>query len=372
MYAENLLGLHNDFLAPDIIRKFGDVLGETTEKTQKAIKAVIPTFLLAIINRAQSTDGVESLISVIQKDSFEGEQLDRCGDPLYLEMGDDAVRVIFGSKLNRISTKLEDQAGLKTVSIHKLFDLSAPLIMGALLKKIRRDSIGEAELIGYLYEQKLGVLNLVPETVASELEGVDEIKVRPVRSHLPLFAYKSPSRPSSWLMLTILGIVILSLVWWFTGKKYLSNLVQTFDETTPLSYSISPLRREFILFIQAKPLESLGSFHFDTILFNEGVSDLGWDSEKAMTVYAHMMMANPLVTLRLEGYTDNTNAEREIPSLSEWRAQVIKQKLVERGVDGSRILTLGHGPVDSLSLNATPEGRALNRRVDFVFLGTES
>ena len=74
MYAENLLGITQNFLTPDIVNKFSNAIGETTERTQKGLKSVIPTLLLGIVNKGQTEDGAEALVNIVNKDGFEGEK----------------------------------------------------------------------------------------------------------------------------------------------------------------------------------------------------------------------------------------------------------------------------------------------------------
>lgn len=72
----------------------------------------------------------------------------------------------------------------------------------------------------------------------------------------------------------------------------------------------------------------------------------------------------------IEGYTDNVpvNSAR-FPSnweLSAFRASVVARFLEERGIERSRISAVGYGENHPVETNATPEGRARNRRVDVI------
>ncbi|HEV7436688.1 MAG TPA: OmpA family protein, partial [Pseudorhizobium sp.] len=52
--------------------------------------------------------------------------------------------------------------------------------------------------------------------------------------------------------------------------------------------------------------------------------------------------------------------------LSERRAASVANYLAGRGVDQRRMSTLGFGPSQPIASNATPEGRAQNRRVEVL------
>jgi outer membrane protein OmpA-like peptidoglycan-associated protein len=66
----------------------------------------------------------------------------------------------------------------------------------------------------------------------------------------------------------------------------------------------------------------------------------------------------------IKGHTDSQGPEDANMRLSEDRAVMVKNQLVAKGVDASRVTTLGFGESQPLVTNATPEGRAQNRRVE--------
>ncbi len=68
--------------------------------------------------------------------------------------------------------------------------------------------------------------------------------------------------------------------------------------------------------------------------------------------------------LRIVGHTDSTGDPEHNVHLSLDRALAIEAALVDRGVDPQRLVTAGLGESRPITSNATPEGRALNRRVE--------
>jgi outer membrane protein OmpA-like peptidoglycan-associated protein len=67
----------------------------------------------------------------------------------------------------------------------------------------------------------------------------------------------------------------------------------------------------------------------------------------------------------IEGHTDNTGTDAINQPLSERRAQAIVDELVKDGIDASALTAKGYGASRPVADNATPEGRAKNRRVEF-------
>ena len=68
----------------------------------------------------------------------------------------------------------------------------------------------------------------------------------------------------------------------------------------------------------------------------------------------------------MDGYTDNSGAAAHNLTLSQQRADAVKDQLVKMGIDASMLTTKGFGDTKPISDNNTPEGRANNRRVEFV------
>jgi OOP family OmpA-OmpF porin len=74
---------------------------------------------------------------------------------------------------------------------------------------------------------------------------------------------------------------------------------------------------------------------------------------------------NPGLTVQIEGHTDSIGSDQYNMGLSDRRARSVKNHLVMKGIDGSRLTTKGFGETDPVAENSTDEGRAQNRRVDF-------
>jgi len=77
-----------------------------------------------------------------------------------------------------------------------------------------------------------------------------------------------------------------------------------------------------------------------------------------------------LETLIAVGHTDSIGTEAYNQSLSERRANSVKEYLVGKGIDPNRIYTEGKGELQPVASNATREGRAQNRRVEIEIVGT--
>lgn len=75
---------------------------------------------------------------------------------------------------------------------------------------------------------------------------------------------------------------------------------------------------------------------------------------------------NPLIKIKLTGHTDNVGSAAFNMRLSVYRANVIRQYLEDRGIEGSRIQVAGKGLTEPLNENRTEEERGQNRRVELL------
>jgi len=72
--------------------------------------------------------------------------------------------------------------------------------------------------------------------------------------------------------------------------------------------------------------------------------------------------------IRIEGHTDNVGSPEQNRELSRKRAQAVKDYLVHKGIAPSRLTVEGVGPDKPIAPNTIAEGRAANRRVEFIIV----
>ena len=105
-------------------------------------------------------------------------------------------------------------------------------------------------------------------------------------------------------------------------------------------------------------------FNFDRLTFATGKATLDMDkSGEQLNNIAEIMKGYTNVKVKLGGYTDNTGNEASNMTLSQNRADAVKAALVAKGIAADRIETEGYGIAHPIADNATPEGRAKNRRI---------
>jgi OOP family OmpA-OmpF porin len=116
-----------------------------------------------------------------------------------------------------------------------------------------------------------------------------------------------------------------------------------------------------------KPLPKKISLSADTF-FDFDSAKLRPLGEQRVEELVQGLKENPSVRVLVEGHTDSIGTEKYNQVLSERRANAVRDYMVSRGIDASRISTRGYGELKPIASNKTAEGRAKNRRVDITTL----
>jgi outer membrane protein OmpA-like peptidoglycan-associated protein len=101
------------------------------------------------------------------------------------------------------------------------------------------------------------------------------------------------------------------------------------------------------------------------VLFDSGKYELKPTAEKSLTQLAQVLRSYPGYPTLIEGHTDNVGSAESNQTLSENRAEAVKQWLIDKGqVPGVCISTKGYGFSKPVASNDTAAGRQKNRRVE--------
>jgi len=98
--------------------------------------------------------------------------------------------------------------------------------------------------------------------------------------------------------------------------------------------------------------------------FKTGSAKLTSESSTVLDEMSMLLKRYPDLNVEIAGHTDNTGSRRYNQSLSQKRAESVRQYLIDKGVTGENLTAKGYGPDAPIADNATADGRSKNRRVE--------
>ncbi len=157
-----------------------------------------------------------------------------------------------------------------------------------------------------------------------------------------------------------------------TGKTYALSVraggYLFHSETFVLS--ANDLNKPYQLHVKLQKPEQGSSIVLKNVFFDTDKDLLKPQSTAELRVIADYMRQNTAMQIEISGHTDNQGSDSYNISLSQRRAAAVKTYLVDvENLDGGRISTKGYGASKPVSGNNTEEGRAANRRTEFMVTG---
>jgi outer membrane protein OmpA-like peptidoglycan-associated protein len=104
------------------------------------------------------------------------------------------------------------------------------------------------------------------------------------------------------------------------------------------------------------------------VFFEFDKSDLQPSSYPELNRAVDLMKAVPTMQVEIAGYTDSVGTRQYNQALSQQRSNAVRDYLVDHGIARERIAAKGYGTDSPIASNSTDEGRAQNRRVEFVVI----
>ena len=120
--------------------------------------------------------------------------------------------------------------------------------------------------------------------------------------------------------------------------------------------------------MEVQPIEVGMHYRLHNIYFAFNSADILSSSQKVLDEFIVFLNDHPTMTISIEGHTDNVGSDEFNLILSENRAKAVYNYLVNNGIDANRLQYKGFGETAPIATNETEEGRAMNRRTEFVIL----
>jgi outer membrane protein OmpA-like peptidoglycan-associated protein len=129
------------------------------------------------------------------------------------------------------------------------------------------------------------------------------------------------------------------------------------------------INKPYEMDIYLKKIEVGKTVVLNNIFFEVNKFDLRASSNAELNNLVELMNKNPTLKIEVSGHTDKSGAEADNKVLSEKRAKSVVDYLVSKNIDASRLSYKGYGASKPISDNTTDEGKAQNRRTEFLVTG---
>jgi len=161
------------------------------------------------------------------------------------------------------------------------------------------------------------------------------------------------------------------------NKLYMSGRITTEKELKSFNRALTTLKNSpFTIHNNIMPMDrptKICQAKFDDLLskekieFESGTSIIK-NNENFLQELSKISLLCSNANIEIIGYTDSVGNDQKNLELSLNRAKVVVAKLFGLGVELKRMQAIGKGEANPIATNATPEGRAKNRRIEFKVL----
>ncbi|MES1258006.1 MAG: OmpA family protein [Acidobacteriota bacterium] len=129
------------------------------------------------------------------------------------------------------------------------------------------------------------------------------------------------------------------------------------------------LRNQLNLVLETRDTARGLIVNMSDVLFDTGKYTLRGGTKEKLAKVSGILLAHPGLRLEIEGHTDSVGAEDYNQTLSEHRAEAVRDYLVGQGISPDSVSAKGFGETKPVASNDTAEGRQRNRRVELVVSG---
>lgn len=143
------------------------------------------------------------------------------------------------------------------------------------------------------------------------------------------------------------------------GPSKEENAIQIFFKNIRIAAGLKDPYKQLTSSVDAK-------FIARGINFDYNKATIKPESMGELNRIVEMMKAHPELKFEIGGHTDGDGDAAYNLKLSQERADAVKKQLIALGIDASRFTTKGYGKTMPIADNTTDNGKANNRRVEFV------
>ncbi|UHQ56990.1 OmpA family protein [Microbulbifer sp. YPW16] len=412
--ADNLLDMAVRQLGTSGIDALRGALGLPEDQGEAAVNTGVSSVLAGMLNKGESKTGLTSMFNRVTEST--GLDLSALPDILrdssqmgsLLETGGNMADSIFGSKAGDVGGVLGSSLGVGGDKGSSLLKIAAPIVMSLMGKLVKGKGLDVGGLAGLLFAQKSHIKGHLPDGLLKTI-GVHDFE--DLGQHLESHGHAEPqtSRPhhkkvekkrggfAKWFWPLLIALAVLYTLNMCSKKEQMeespgegvldeeiiteepdtSGQPEDQPDTTPPGAApqqdgdqAGTMGAAADEDLGSSMEQYLGNSSRDPnrefrlrIEFQQDSAEVTSASAPDVQALATILTKNPELTIAIEGHTSSDGDENRNKALSQQRADAVKQMLVEKGIDESRITSMGMGSAKPLADNATEAGKQQNRRI---------
>lgn len=420
----NLIEAAKGLFTNDLVNKASLQFGESESGISRALSGIIPSVFGGLLNKTKTTEGAGTVAQMVREQQHAGvpDNLGNwfgAGNNDMLSRGAGLLGGLFGNKSDGLAGLISNFAGVKSSTSNSLLGMIVPAILGLIGK--HAGNTEPSAISSLLSSQKDHIKAAMPAglNLGSVIGDIDDGPGRVIAgSRTTTTDYTdrvdTKSGSSKWLLPLLLLAALGIAAWYFLGKgcNRESDVVSSKSDTSqtvttdadvnmPVTsttgrydsvtneyvynpgnnvtidlpnnagklevgeYSTENRLYRFLSDANSTIDTAKGNwFEFTNVKFKTGSSQITDESMTQLRNLVAISKAFPTAQFKLGGYTDNTGDAAANVALSQKRAEAVAAELKKLGAASSSIGDAkGYGPEWPVADNATPEGRAQNRRV---------
>ncbi|WP_444937903.1 OmpA family protein [Microbulbifer sp. JMSA002] len=412
--AENLLELAASQLGSSGIGTLASALNLPAEKGQSALDTGIAFVLAGMLNKASSKTGMAYLFNMVTDTEVADlpSVLQQFADKAKLEAslpaGDAMLQKVFGTRVEEVTkvatTELPGNEG------GHLLKLVLPLVMALLGAQVKANKMDVSDLASFLIGQREFLRNKVPDALldALDVKGFDNLgaalvthghakpqepREQALHGHVEK---KKPVSFSSWffpLLVVLIALYALNMCMdkgrqeEAAGQPFETPQEQAFMEAPSQPAGDTP-PNENSAQAQLGPdkfssnlRDYLKSFDRDPnqefilrVKFEKGTAKILDPQSADIDALAQIMQENPQLTVAIEGHVQGEGNEIKEQEISQERADVVRELLLQKGIAANRMTATGMGsakPVQESETGQTTPQPMNNERISVRVVNTE-
>jgi outer membrane protein OmpA-like peptidoglycan-associated protein/tetratricopeptide (TPR) repeat protein/ribosomal protein L24E len=156
-----------------------------------------------------------------------------------------------------------------------------------------------------------------------------------------------------------------------TGKNYACQITKEGYLFYSANFSLEKEKEglPYTMDIQLQKIQVGSAVVLNNVFFESNSYELKNDSKTELNTLIQLLTKNPSLKIEIGGHTDNSGIEKDNEGLSQNRAKSVYDFLITKGIAAGRLSYKGYAATKPIGENKTAEGKAKNRRTEFIVTG---